>query len=514
MDATALSNALFVIPVTAVPKQFEVKPAAGDRLQPTYAEVEADSPAAAEGVVGVSEDYRGEEKVEFKETLNEESSEQQVDAPENVEGQGKSDNSIPEEAEKYASASSAAISSRLEELIAGVSTGQVQTANPASAVLGYLAVSQLGDNPGSASELGQVVETGGSDQGQAVVTAEGMVNEAQAKAAQGAASELQAEDSSGEVEASNLQQTVKTVEAVGKELAEQGVEQAEDKAVAGQSVVQAGQLQITNKAEGVDAEQVKGETAAVLNRETVAQVQTTDQNDSPAKGAEQQEQIEQMTDALSGQIKNSTDKGPSRDESDGSAILGQNNSSQAVSSTDTGVDAVEKSTEVSKTFEPEQPQSAKEPFDKVGEQLQASISNSVRQGESEVTVRLNPPELGRVLIRLQQQDGQITGVLEFSKAETRAEAQQLVPQLVRNLQDAGIAVKRLDLVQTQIDNSGQQQFREHVAQEGMAYQQQFSRGQPGNIGLGYDWVSGEPVYSGAELLSESFISDQGVNVLV
>ena len=110
--------------------------------------------------------------------------------------------------------------------------------------------------------------------------------------------------------------------------------------------------------------------------------------------------------------------------------------------------------------------------------------------------------------------------IEFSKTETRLEVEQLLPQLVKGLQDAGIAVRKLDVVQTQIDNSGYQQLREQAAGDGGAYQQQFSQGHQDNYDLGYEWLSAEQIYAGAEFLSESpdvpssYISDREVNILV
>jgi len=522
MDVSALSNAFFVKPVMPAGGQLDVRPTAGDRRQHRYAEVEADGPATAEGAVGVSEDCVGDEKIQFKKTLNERSPQQPEDVPENVEGQGKSDNSAADEAEKYASAGSVAVAAGLEELIAGVPTEGVQAASPALAVLTYLAQDKLVDNPGNAPEaISAVVEKmlGRQSGGETVA---GAADEEAAESA-GVLEKIvpQPDLASAQYHAVKVAQTAGTAETVGEEGGEQGVEKSEQQAFGGQSVVQTTQPGLPDEAEAIDPQQAGSETAAVLKKQTVAQVKTTGQSDSHVKGLQQQsagrptaEQVEQVTDALGGRIKNSTGKGTSRDESGGSTMLRQDKSSQAVISTDTAGDAAQKATEVFKVPQTQQSDSGKELFDKAGQQIQASISNSVRREESEVTVRLHPPELGKVLIRLQQQDGQITGLLEFSKAETKAEIQQLLPQLVRNLQDAGIAVKRLDVVQTQIDNSGGQQFKEHVAGDGTAYQQQFNQGQPGNVGLGYDWASGESIYSGAESLSESYISDGAVNILV
>jgi len=97
--------------------------------------------------------------------------------------------------------------------------------------------------------------------------------------------------------------------------------------------------------------------------------------------------------------------------------------------------------------------SPQSPFTDIGRQIQESIHSTVRQGENEITVRLNPPELGRVFIRFQQQDGDIVGLMQVTESRTRAEIQQLLPQMVQNLQDQGIGIKRIDVVPTNEQNN-------------------------------------------------------------
>lgn len=84
----------------------------------------------------------------------------------------------------------------------------------------------------------------------------------------------------------------------------------------------------------------------------------------------------------------------------------------------------------------------------VSEQIQESIRSSLHQGNQQITVRLSPPELGKVLIKFQEQGGQVTGSLEVSKTQTRYEIQQALPEIIQNLQDSGIQIKRLDVVLT------------------------------------------------------------------
>jgi len=85
------------------------------------------------------------------------------------------------------------------------------------------------------------------------------------------------------------------------------------------------------------------------------------------------------------------------------------------------------------------------PLKSAAQQVQESIAGSVRQGHRVVTVRLNPPELGKVTVKLQEQDNRVTGLLEVTKPETRAEIQQALPEMLRNLQQAGVQVRRLDV---------------------------------------------------------------------
>lgn len=84
----------------------------------------------------------------------------------------------------------------------------------------------------------------------------------------------------------------------------------------------------------------------------------------------------------------------------------------------------------------------------VSEQIQESLRASLARPDQHITIRLNPPELGTVLIKFQEQDRQITGVLEVNKSQTRAEIQQALPEIVRNLQELGVNIRRLEVVLT------------------------------------------------------------------
>lgn len=94
----------------------------------------------------------------------------------------------------------------------------------------------------------------------------------------------------------------------------------------------------------------------------------------------------------------------------------------------------------------------------VGKQIQESIHSSLKQGEQQITIHLDPPELGKVSIKLQEQNGQIVGLLEVSKAQTRTEIQQALPQIIQNLAESGVQVKRLEVLLT--NQQEQQGFKD------------------------------------------------------
>jgi|GEM_PF-1828887 len=82
----------------------------------------------------------------------------------------------------------------------------------------------------------------------------------------------------------------------------------------------------------------------------------------------------------------------------------------------------------------------------VSQQIAVSIEGSLRQGDTHLTVYLNPPELGEVFVRFQQeQDQKITVLFEVNKPETRREIELTLPQIMRNLQDSGVQIRRLEV---------------------------------------------------------------------
>jgi flagellar hook-length control protein FliK len=93
----------------------------------------------------------------------------------------------------------------------------------------------------------------------------------------------------------------------------------------------------------------------------------------------------------------------------------------------------------------------------VQEQVLSSIRGAVQTQTHRLSVELNPPELGKVVIRFEQQEGSLSGVLEVDNRTTRAEVEQALPQILQNLHDSGIQVRRLDVV---LNDQHPQSFRD------------------------------------------------------
>jgi flagellar hook-length control protein FliK len=116
---------------------------------------------------------------------------------------------------------------------------------------------------------------------------------------------------------------------------------------------------------------------------------------------------------------------------------------------------------------------AKSTAQSVGEQIRDSMHASLTGGDREVVVRLRPPELGDVLVRFQQENNQIHGVLEVSRSDTRHQVEQALPQVLRDLHDLGVQVRKLDV--TVSDQSGNDAGRQQMQQEAWSRQQGYDR---------------------------------------
>jgi len=157
--------------------------------------------------------------------------------------------------------------------------------------------------------------------------------------------------------------------------------------------------------------------------------------------------------------------------------------------------------------------SASDVFPSINEQIFESIHSFLRQGDRQITIRLYPPELGKVIIKFQEQQGQLSGLLEVSKIQTRAEIQQALPQIIRNLADCGIQVKRLEVALT--DQPEQQTFREQSLQQGWSGQHGSENPDSrGNNTPVNEWLTNDNSYAGLHGQQEMFVADDSINILI
>ena len=151
----------------------------------------------------------------------------------------------------------------------------------------------------------------------------------------------------------------------------------------------------------------------------------------------------------------------------------------------------------------------------VSEQVQESIRSSVGGPDQQITIRLNPPELGKVVVKFQEQDDQITGLLEVSKAQTRAEIQQALPEITRNLQELGVQVKRLEVVLTS-EHERQTLNGESATpqQDNWATRQESPNPDGRDLDLSVnDLLVNGGAYNGFTGRTEAFITDKSIDML-
>jgi len=81
-----------------------------------------------------------------------------------------------------------------------------------------------------------------------------------------------------------------------------------------------------------------------------------------------------------------------------------------------------------------------------GEQIEAGMRLAARGPRHEVTVRLNPPELGSVHISLSSHGDEVYGRISVENPETMRQLHERVTALVGKLAEAGINLQRVDVV--------------------------------------------------------------------
>jgi len=156
----------------------------------------------------------------------------------------------------------------------------------------------------------------------------------------------------------------------------------------------------------------------------------------------------------------------------------------------------------------------------IGKQILEPIHSSLsREGQDQqITIRLNPPELGKVFIKFDEQDSQIIGLLEVSKPQTRIEIQQVLPQIIQNLQNSGIHIKRLEVVLSEGEQPEQEALKDQSLQNGWTQQHDSTNSHwgvnnPDNNGIN-EWLINNHSYENISELQEALTTDGSINMLI
>lgn len=144
----------------------------------------------------------------------------------------------------------------------------------------------------------------------------------------------------------------------------------------------------------------------------------------------------------------------------------------------------------------------------IGQQILDSMHASLARGDKQITIRLRPPELGTVLVRFREDGEHITGLLEVGKSDIRHEIEQALPQVLRSLHDAGVQVRRFEVVTS---DQGQRDFaRDQMQQGGWSQQRGSGESHDPLPGLGQArWSQDDTGHPGGSQ-EESNIHHQGV----
>jgi flagellar hook-length control protein FliK len=106
--------------------------------------------------------------------------------------------------------------------------------------------------------------------------------------------------------------------------------------------------------------------------------------------------------------------------------------------------------------------------------------------------------------------------LEVSKPQTRIEIQQALPQIIQNLQESGIQIKRIEVVLSEADQPKQEALKDQSPQNGWNQQQDSANpdtqtNNPYTSGIN-EWLLNINSYQNMSELQETPITD-GINIL-
>lgn len=157
----------------------------------------------------------------------------------------------------------------------------------------------------------------------------------------------------------------------------------------------------------------------------------------------------------------------------------------------------------------------------IGEQIIESMRASLNQADlpRQVMIRLEPPDLGNILVRFQEQENGITGLLEFSKPETKYEIEQALPQIIRTLADCGVQIKRLDVqLSDQFEPNADRTLTEDNLENGLFQHQHSAEGGDSDGNIAEEWLTNNPKISYHSYYDDSesqlIVTSESINMLI
>ena len=152
------------------------------------------------------------------------------------------------------------------------------------------------------------------------------------------------------------------------------------------------------------------------------------------------------------------------------------------------------------------------------QQIIESINASPHGSQRQITMMLNPAELGRVMIKFQQVGEEIIGTLQVEKLQTRNEIQEALPEIMASMNQHGVEVRQINVVMNQNQNQNQQQQQSHNEQVSdfdshkQLFAEQQQQGGNGNTESPAGMENKEQYSQPAGTVNE--ISDEAINVYV
>ena len=98
--------------------------------------------------------------------------------------------------------------------------------------------------------------------------------------------------------------------------------------------------------------------------------------------------------------------------------------------------------------------------------------------------------------------------------QTRHEIEQALPQIIQNLTDSGIQIKRLEVTLT--DQPQQQPYKDQSLQDSWSHHQAGAEGKnPDSNAAGTNqWLANDSGYQGISQPQQMLVTDDSINILV